>query len=112
MDINVTQNHIDQGRVGSGQTCALALAIRQAFENCEEPMRVEDMSVGGGTAYVQGWSKTEAAIYLKYGIDPNLLSWIRDFDQDRSTVKPITVEIRPGIGYIPILAVKGGEEQC
>lgn len=71
--VDATQKHIDDGVPGSPCSCALALAIKDAYNT-------SDVSVNGSIIMVGG--KSVAA-------QPPLKKFIGAFDTDRSSVKPV-----------------------
>ena len=72
--IQITQEHIDTGKVGSAFNCAIAVGLKQEFAY---EVSVTSMIVIGNDAYQA---------------EPEVVRWFRDFDKGRP-VKPITIEL-------------------
>ena len=72
--IEITQHHIDTGRVGDAFNCAIAVGLKQEFAY---EISVTSMIVIGKGAYQA---------------TPEVVRWFGDFDRGRP-VKPITIEL-------------------
>ena len=72
--IQITQEHIDTGRVGDAFNCAIAVGLKQEFAY---EISVTSMIVIGNDAYQA---------------TPEVVRWFGDFDMGRP-VKPITIEL-------------------
>ena len=72
--IEITQEHIDTGRVGDAFNCAIAVGLKQDFAY---EISVTSMIVIGKDAY---------------RATPEVVRWFGDFDRGRP-VKPITIEL-------------------
>ena len=75
--IEVTQEHIDRGRIADPFGCAIAEASKDIL--------AYDVSV------------TDLILIGKdyYKATPEVVRWFRAFDKDKQSVKPITVELVP-----------------
>ena len=72
--IQITQEHIDTGRVGDAFNCAIAVGLKQEFAY---EISVTSMIVIGNDAYQA---------------EPEVVRWFGNFDMGRP-VKPITIEL-------------------
>ena len=72
--IQITQEHIDTGKVGNAFNCAIAVGLKQEFAY---GISVTGMIVIGNDAYQAR---------------PEVVRWFGDFDRGRP-VKPITIEL-------------------
>ncbi len=74
MKIEITQEHIDTGKVGNAFNCAIAVGLKQEFAY---EISVTNMIVIGNDCF---------------RAEPEVVLWFRDFDKGRP-VKPITIEL-------------------
>ena len=79
MKINITQKHIDNGQTYFPSGCALALAIQDLAQN------KLNLTVYHKVLNLNGKS---------YSFDEITTDWIRTFDLDKSSSKPIEIEIK------------------
>ena len=74
--IQITQEHIDTGRVGDAFNCAIAVGLKQEFAY---EISVTSMIVIGKNCF---------------RAEPEVVRWFGDFDRGKP-VKPITIEFVP-----------------
>lgn len=72
--IQITQEHIDTGKVGNAFNCAIAVGLKQEFAY---EISVTSMIVIGNDCF---------------RAEPEVVRWFSDFDRGRP-VKPITIEL-------------------
>lgn len=86
VSIRVRQKDIKEGECGDENLCAVALAVRNYFNNVLN-MSVEDVEVTSDTVRVKFDD-------LVFGTTNKLQDFIEKFDDDKSNVKPCTLQLR------------------
>ena len=87
MEIKVTQKHINKGRRGDVNTCAIALALAEQFGADADDVSVDPneikVSKKNGFSFSFEWTKIPARIQ----------NFISKFDHDKASVKPFSFKL-------------------